>query len=436
MYIKLFLIEKNIINIIGCIFFMGYSSVKQKLLDRVEKDRDELIHFLRGFIRTRSPNPPGDTKEAAVYVTKYFDAKGISYEIAGPDPDKPNIVSIFKTKNQGKSLILNGHMDVFPVRSENGWKNSPWGGEVIDGRIFGRGACDMKAGTSVLIYTYTVLHELMDELNGSLVLTVVSDEETGGRLGAGWILENISEVIGDCCINAEPSSPYTIRFGEKGILWLKINVRSKGGHGAYPHLSENPVKIAAKIVTELEELNEINIYYPENLRRAIDEGKEEAEMALGKGGSKVMRRISVNIGKIEGGVKVNVIPQECIFEVDLRLPPGVSKEKVMKRVREILRSYPGASVEEIRYDDPLWSPPDGEMVKIFRENSRILGIDPKPIISLGGSDLKFWRKLGIPSYYYGPTNNGMGTVDEYVEVEELIHIAKVHLLSAYDYLSK
>jgi succinyl-diaminopimelate desuccinylase len=294
----------------------------------------------------------------------------------------------------------------------------------------------MKAGTSALIYTYSVLHEFMAELNGSLVLTVVSDEETGGRLGSGWILENIPEVIGDCCINAEPSSPYTIRFGEKGIMWLKITVNTKGGHGAYPHLSENPVKIAAKIINELEKLNEINVEYPENLLLALDEGREEAERALGAGGSEVMRRISVNIGKIEGGVKVNVIPQECSFEVDLRLPPGISREQVMNKVRGVLRSYPSASLEEIRYDDPLWSPPDGDMVKIIRDNSRRFGIDPKPIISLGGSDLKFWRKLGIPSYYYDPKNNGMGTVDEYVEVKELIHITKVHLLSAYDYLTK
>jgi succinyl-diaminopimelate desuccinylase len=76
------------------------------------------------------------------------------------------------------------------------------------------------------------------------------------------------------------------------------------------------------------------------------------------------------------------------------------------------------------------------MAEIMRANSRLLGIDPKPIVSLGGSDLKFWRSLGVPSYYYGPMNRGMGTVDEYVEVEEYLHIVKVHLLSAYDYLTR
>ena len=355
--------------------------------------------------------------------------------MVGPDPEKPNIVSTINAPRQGKHLILNGHIDVFPASNPEGWSHEPWGAEIADGKIYGRGACDMKTGTAASIYTYAVLHELMDELSGSLTLTAVSDEESGGRLGAGWITENMPETIGDCCINGEPSSPYTLRFGEKGILWLKVHVQSKGGHGAYPHLSENPIKIAAKIITELETLNTIPVNYPENLRKAIDEGREEAEKALGAGGADVMRRLSVNIGSIDGGVKVNVIPRECSFEVDLRLPPGLSKEDVLPKVTEIVERSPGASYTEVRYDGPLWSPPDGEMAEIIRSNSKHFGIDPKPIVSLGGSDLKFWRDLGVPSYYYGPMNHGMGTVDEYVEIDEFMHVVKVHLLSAYDYLT-
>jgi succinyl-diaminopimelate desuccinylase len=139
---------------------------------------------------------------------------------------------------------------------------------------------------------------------------------------------------------------------------------------------------------------------------------------------------------ISGGLKINMIPRDCTFELDLRLPPGLSNNDIMPHIRQIVSRYPGAEVEEIRYDGPLWSPPAGEMAEIIRGNARLLGIDPKPIISLGGSDLKFWRERGIPSYYYGPTNHGMGTIDEYVEVEELIHLTKVHLLSAFEYLKK
>ena len=415
---------------------MKPSTAKQMLLDRVEADREILVAFLRGFLRAKSPNPPGDTREATKYITDYLDGKRIIYDVVGPDPEKPNIVSSFKSPVEGKRLILNGHIDVFPVGSGEDWSHDPWGGELFDSKIYGRGACDMKAGTTASIYTYLVLHELREQLKGSVTLTAVSDEETGGRLGAGWLIENIPETIGDCCINGEPSSPYTIRFGEKGILWLKIRVKSPGGHGAYPHLSVNPIKVASKVITELETLNDIPVPYPDNLRKVIEEGREAAEKALGEGGAEVMSRLSVNIGTIEGGLKVNVIPRECSFEVDLRLPPGLCKEDVMPIVEKIVSKYPGASMDVMRYDGSLWSPPDSEMASIIRGNSRLLGIDPVPIVSLGGSDLKFWRSKGIPSYYYGPMNHGMGTVDEYVEVEEFIHIVKVHLLSAYEYLAR
>ncbi|MBD3206818.1 ArgE/DapE family deacylase [Candidatus Bathyarchaeota archaeon] len=415
---------------------MNNNPIKQKLIKRAEADREHLIDFLRGFLRKPSPNPPGDTREAARYITNYLEERNTPYKVVGPDPEKPNIISSFGKKRDHRRLILNGHMDVFPVKSRDGWSYPPWGGEMEKGKIYGRGACDMKAGTVSLIYTYLTLREQTNELEGGATLIIVSDEETGGRLGSGWVLDNIPEAMGDCCISAEPSSPGTIRFGEKGILWLKISVTSKGGHGAYPHLSENPVKIASKIITDLESLGELEADYPENLLAALQEGKNAAEKALGNGGAEVMRRLTVNIGKIEGGVKVNVIPRECSFEVDLRIPPGLSREQILPEVEEILKRYPSVSLEETRYDGPLWSLPDSEMALMLRKNSQLMGIDPLPIVSLGGSDLKFWRKKGVPSYYYGPTNHGMGTTDEYVEVEEYMHVTKVHLLSAYDYLRK
>jgi succinyl-diaminopimelate desuccinylase len=409
-------------------------TLPKKIIEWVEHNRDEITGFLQNFLRVPSPNPPGDTRSAATYIERFLDERNIEYKVVGPDSEKPNIVSSFTAPRPGRSLILNGHIDVFPIGDGKNWSHDPWGGEIVDGRIYGRGACDMKAGTSASIWTYIYLHSIQKDLKGKLTLTVVSDEESGGRLGSGWIVDNMPEAIGDCCLNGEPSSPYTLRFGEKGPLWLKVSINTSGGHGAYPHLSPNAIKIAAKLITDLENLTTIPINYPENLARAIREGRDAAEKALGYGGADVMEKLSVNIGTISGGLKINMIPRECTFEVDLRLPPGLSKENVITHIQRISSKYPDAKVEEIRYDGPNWSPPDGEMANILRKNSQRFGIDPKPIVSLGASDLKFWRIRGIPSYYYGPTNHGMGTVDEYVEVKELLHIVKVHLLSAYDYL--
>ena len=380
------------------------------------------------------PNPPGDTRDAAEYVKRFLEKEGLSYEILGPDPEKPNIVSNLECGKPGPSLVLNGHIDVFPVGDGEGWSVKPWGGELVDGRICGRGACDMKAGTTASVMTYAYLHKIKESLRGKLTLTVVSDEESGGRLGAGWITKNVPKVLGDCCLNGEPSSPYTLRFSEKGILWLRIDVKAPGGHGAYTHISPNPIKVASQFILELESLIDLPFPYPKDVAEVLDKGRDAAEKALGSGGAEVMRKLSVNIGTITGGLKVNVIPRECSFEVDIRLPPGLTKEVVLARVAELSRCHPEVTIKEIRYDGPLWSPPGGVMARTIIKNARMLGFDPKPIVSLGGSDLKFWREYGIPSYYYGPTNHGMGTVDEYVEVNEFLHVVKVHTLSAYDYL--
>ena len=128
-------------------------ATKQSLLRRIEADREVLIEFLRGFIRCKSPNPPGDTREVAAYVRGFLDRHGLAYRIIAPHEQMPNIVATFDAGAPGRHLALNGHMDVFPVDS-TGWTVDPWGGELIDGKIYGRGACDMKCGTTASLFTF------------------------------------------------------------------------------------------------------------------------------------------------------------------------------------------------------------------------------------------------------------------------------------------
>src|SRR5215831_15904324 len=214
-------------------------SRKAELLQRVESDRDVLIDFLRRFIRCPSPNPPGDTRAAAAHIRDLLDGRGIEYRVIAPQETMPNIVATFEAGKPGRHLALNGHIDVFPVGDGEGWTRDPWGGALVDGRIYGRGACDMKCGTTASIFTYLYLQELREELHGRLTLSAVSDEETFGPWGARYLSEHHPEVFGDCCLNSEPSSPWTLRFGEKGPLWLEFTVRTKGAHGAYTHASKS-----------------------------------------------------------------------------------------------------------------------------------------------------------------------------------------------------
>lgn len=409
---------------------------KQALLARIEADRPILIEFLGKFIQARSPNPPGDTREAAAHIRRFLDGRGLAHRVIDPKPEFPNVVAGFESGAPGRHLVLNGHIDVFPVGDEP-WTYGPWSGTVADGRIYGRGACDMKCGTTASIFTYAYLHGLRERLKGRLTLTCVSDEETFGPWGARYLMEHHPELRGDCCLNGEPSSPYSIRFGEKGPIWLKFTVTTRGAHGAYTHLSPSATKIAARLVADLESLTEMDVPTPHNVGTAITAAREVLDRAMGQGAADIVQKVTVNIGRIQGGLKVNMIPGECVIEADIRQPVGMDKTLIMAEVRKILARYPEAAVEEINENPPSWCDPFGDMVGIIQANVQALaGYEPKPVISLGGTDARLWRYLGIPAYVYGPKPTGMGSFDEHVEVEEFIHIVKTHVLSAYDYLTR
>lgn len=411
---------------------------RQQLLDWIDRDRDQLIGFLQGFVREKGPNPPGDTRSTAAYLTRFLDQEGLGYRIVAPHPEMPNIVATFEGGRPGKHLVLNGHIDVFPVADEGaGWTKDPWGGEIADGRIYGRGVADMKCGTAASFMAYRYLARLKDRLAGRLTLTAVSDEETFGPYGARYLMEHHPEVHGDALLNGEPSSPLTVRFGEKGPLWLEITVRTPGAHGAYTHATASATKRAMAIATDLEALSAIEPELSDNVRRTIDAGRAAMDKAMGKGAGAIVDKVTLNIGTIRGGVKVNMVPSSATFEADIRLPLGVTRERVMAEVRRVLARYPEASLTETNCNLPSWVDPDCDIIRIVQDTVESLrDFRPAPIVSLGGTDARLWRYRNIPTCVYGPFPHGMGSHDEYVEIEEFLHIVRTHVLAAHAYLTR
>ena len=409
---------------------------KEQLLRWIDEDRNELIDFLSGFVRARCPNPPGDTKEAVNYLCQFLGAHQLPYRIISPHSDMPNIVGSFDCGSPGRHLVFNGHIDVFPVGNEP-WTYGPWSGTLVNGRIYGRGVTDMKCGTAASVITFAYLHRIRDQLNGRLTLTAVSDEETSGPYGARYLMEHHPEVHGDCLLNGEPSTPYTIRFGEKGPLWVRFGIRTPGCHGAYTHLSESATKIASRLITDLETVTGIEANPPESVRKALIGSEATLDKALGQGASETVQKVTLNIGMVKGGLKVNMVPGHCEIEADIRLPVGVEKPQIMREVEKILSRYPQVTMEEINFSPPSWCDPNGEMVQHLKSNVKALrGFEPVAVISLGGTDARLWRYKNIPSYVYGPSPIRMGSFDEYVDVEEYLHVVRTHVLSAYDYMSR
>src|SRR5262245_4844136 len=343
---------------------------KKELLDRIEQDRDRLIDFLRGFIRCASPNPPGDTLAAAAHVRALLDAHKVDYRIIAPNQIMPNIVATFDCGKPGRHLALNGHMDVFPVGDGEGWTRDPWGAELVDGKIYGRGACDMKCGTTASLFTFLYLRDLRSELHGKLTISAVSDEETFGPWGARYLFENHrEEVFGDCCLNGEPSSPHTVRFGEKGPLWLEFTVKTKGAHGAYTHASKSANAIGIEVIGELQKLTAMPVPRIGNLSGLLDAAADAINKAFGAGASEIIQKVTVNPGLMRGGVKVNMIAAECQFEVDFRVPNGLEAATLLAEVDKILARYPEVTYRQIIYNPPAWTAPDAEMIGYVRENA-------------------------------------------------------------------
>ncbi len=413
------------------------STGRQQLLQWIDRDRDELVGFLQAFIRHKTPNPPGDTRSAAKFITTFLDRHDLAYRIISPHPEMPNIVANFGCGGAGRHLVLNGHIDVFPVADDGaGWTKDPWGGEIVDGKIYGRGAADMKAGTTASIFTYAYLHRLKEQLHGQLTLTAVSDEETFGPYGARYLMEHHPEVHGDALLNGEPSSPWSVRFGEKGPLWLEITVNTAGAHGAYTHASKSATKIAMAVAGELEKLGEIKPQLSDNIRRAIDAGRAAMDRAMGPGAGDIIDRVTLNIGTIKGGVKVNMVPSRATFEADIRIPLGVTRERVLAEVERIIEAFPEATVKETNCNLPSWVDPDCEVIRIVQNNvEELRGHRPQPIVSLGGTDARLWRHRNIAACVYGPYPHGMGSFDEHVDIEDFLHVVRTHALSAFDFLS-
>lgn len=412
------------------------SGLRDEIVGWIADDREAILGFMQDFVRIRSPTPPGDTRLAMDHVRGLLDRHGLSYELKLRDETMPNLVASNAFGGGEKHLVLNGHIDVFPVETTTGWSHDPWDGEV-EGTVWGRGSADMKVGTTASLMTYVYLSRLAGRLGGRLTLTVVSDEERFGPNGARHLFDVCPEAItGTALLNGEPSSANTVRFGEKGALWLRVTTATPGGHGAYPHVSPNAIDRTFALIQDLMALADTPFEEPETVVAALERSRTEYDAAYGAGAADAARAITFNLGTIAGGSRVNMIASQCTFEADYRLPNGVDVDDFKARV-EALRAVHDFTYEILTLNRPNWCDPDAELARIVTEVATDLtGIRPVSAVSLGNTDARLWRYRGVPGVVYGPAPRGMGSVDEHVPVEEALNVVRCHVLSAAAYLSR
>lgn len=233
--------------------------------------------------------------------------------------------------------MLSGHLDVLPAGSEPGWLHDPWSGRISDGRVWGRGAADMKAGVTVMLFAYVYLSRLHQNLSGRLSIVLASDEETGLGRGTGYMFSQIpNEMEADCVLSPEPSGTEAITFSSKGYLYFVVTVETRGSIAGYSNYSANAIRIATDIIRDLDELEKITADVPSAISSRLEDDDYRAwyNGMYGEGSAEVIPVISTNIGTITGGNSPAVIAPNCEFEVTVVMPTGLdlissSKKRVI-----------------------------------------------------------------------------------------------------------
>jgi acetylornithine deacetylase/succinyl-diaminopimelate desuccinylase-like protein len=407
---------------------------RARFLARVEALRPEAIELARRLVRCPSENPPGDTGPLADLIERELSDLFCTRVTA--QPPAVNLIARLAMARPGRRLVVNGHLDTFPAGARAGWTVDPFGGEVRDGRLYGRGASDMKVGLAAAILTARLLGEARDALAGELVLALVGDEETGGRWGTQYLLANHPETRGDAMLSGDAGSPDVLRFGEKGQMWLEVAAAGKAAHGAHVHLGANAIERLMTALGRLKTLEDLPAPIPEAVRAAVRAAQPISEAVSGAGEAAVLQRVTVNIGTVSGGQAVNLVADSAVARCDLRFPPGFSIADIEQAIAARLAGLAGISWRVLSAAEPNVTDPGHELVRVAQANAAaVLGRPVAVNMRVGFSDARFYRHAGVPAAVYGPTPHGMGGPDEYVTLADLDAVFRVHALTAYDYLA-
>ena len=390
----------------------------------VDSERETLVNLCRRLVEARSVNPPGDTRVAAAVVREFLVARGIDCEVIAAVDDKPNVVSTCDGHDAGRHLILNGHLDTIPPGNESDWSVPPFALTRRDDRLYGLGLGNMKAAVAALALAYVFLHRHRDRWRGRISFTAVPDETVFGPDGAAWLLATHPRLTGDALICGEGPGGMNLSVAEKGVLWLAIEAGASPGQGMLSHRGSSAIARLARVLCELDALNELRAAPPPSVAVLAENAGEQG------------LRLSVNIGRIEGGSFISQTAVAARAEVDFRIPPGLTIADVEDRVDVIT-----STVEEVRWKrikgwEPSWTVPEATIARVVSAAAAcVRGDPPAPVVRLPASDGSRWRALDIPAICYGPQPELASGVDDYAIEQDVADCAKVYALAAIAYLN-
>lgn len=370
-------------------------------------NESKLVELTRKLISIPSPVRGldyGCEGEIATYLYRRLRDSGFEVQLQNVSEGRPNILGILRGEGGGYNLMLNGHLDTIETE---GMTVDPYGGEVKDGRIYGRGASDMKGALAAMVVACEAAKESNIRLKGDVIFAGCADEE--GRGSGGEYLAR-SGLRADMAIVGEPTG-LSLGIAHKGLTFIEIKTYGKAAHGSNPNLGKNAILTMNKII------NILNTKYLERLNSRKHP---------------VLGAPTFNIGLIEGGYRPNVVPDSCRIQVDRRIIPGEDYRSVLTELNEILTElraddrdaeYQVEAIDWIKCS-PMETPKDALIVKTVKENLKLIsGIEPE----IGG--LPYWCDAGsisnimrIPTLVFGP-----GDLEQAHSSTESIDITKLKI---------
>jgi acetylornithine deacetylase/succinyl-diaminopimelate desuccinylase-like protein len=396
---------------------------------------DETVQHLSRLIRAETVNPPGNELPAILVVKDILEREGLGVgdiKIVESAPNRVNLVARLRGDGSQRPLLLSGHVDVVPVERER-WSHDPFGGEVIDGQVWGRGALDMKGFLAMYIQVFLQARRTGLPLKRDLILAAIADEEAGFVHGSKFLVDEHRDLIeaeygltegGAMTMYLGRTRAYMIQVAEKGVCWLRMTARGQPGHGSLPH-DDNAVFHLAQALDRIRRARHLPVHVTPTFRRMLRAAAAQIHSPLGvlagllglpplvnlmlrmaKGRSRSMlTALTTNTCTptvMHAGTKTNVIPSQAEVHLDCRKLPGQSPEDVMREVAaitgdlvafELLDASPGA---EFSTDTPLY--------RLLERATRTM--DPEgiivPLLMPGATDACQYQRAGIRVYGFTP----------------------------------
>jgi acetylornithine deacetylase/succinyl-diaminopimelate desuccinylase-like protein len=419
--------------------------------------QDDVARHLQAMIRINTTNPPGNETSAAAYIADVVRAAGIQSEIVEPEPGRGTVVARLRSARPTKApLLLMGHTDVVGVEHE-GWTRDPFGGEIADGCIWGRGALDMKDQVAAELVVLLLLKSTGVTLDRDIILAAFADEEAGGELGAAWMWEHRRNLIeaeyainegGGRSIATGNRRVYLCQVGEKGVARLKLTAHGEPGHASTPrpnsamsrmgdalvrlHTWQAEVRLTPAVRQMLETIaGVLDGDDAARVRQALANPTPEALAVLPldadavRGVNATSRDTAVPT-VIHGGHRINVIPSEVTLEIDGRILPGTEPEEWRRRVQGVVGD--NVDVELLSRNEGIEAEPASPLFDAI--DATISAMDPKavvaPYLSAGGTDARHLPGIKVYGFFpYGPSDHAAGYSqlvhghDERIGVEDL-----------------